>query len=58
MSFRQEIRKAKATQRLRHREQRTPQEQLKLLDLRLGKGLGAKKERARLSSLIEETASE
>lgn len=35
------------------RAKRSPQEQLKTLDFRLGKGQGAKKERARLQALID-----
>jgi len=35
------------------REKRSPQEQLLLLDEKLGVGIGAKKERAKLKALIE-----
>lgn len=35
------------------RNERTTEQQLKLLDKRLGKGKGAKKERARLNLLLE-----
>lgn len=34
-------------------QKRSPQEQLRLLDARLGKGQGAKKERTRLTRLIK-----
>jgi len=39
--------------RLCEYEKRSPQEQLDLLDHKLGVGIGAKKERAKLKALIE-----
>jgi hypothetical protein len=42
-----------AQRRLSDRAQRSPEQQLALLDQRLGEGVGAKRERARLQSLIE-----
>lgn len=47
-----EAHQRKAGERKEARDARTPQEQLKVLDERLGVGQGAKKERARLKSLI------
>ncbi len=51
-----EYRRKGAKQRDEDRAQRTPQQQLALLDERLGKGIGAKKERARLQRLIDAPA--
>lgn len=41
-----------AVQRESERRQRTPEEQITLLDERLGRGIGAKKERGRLNQQI------
>lgn len=43
-----------AEARQRQRDELTPEEQIAVLDERLGVGKGAKKERARLAKLIEE----
>lgn len=48
MSARREDRDDEAFDRLERRYERTPAEQLAELDRRLGKGIGAKRERARL----------
>ena len=47
-----EIRKLRADARSSERANRSPQEQLRRLDSKLGHGVGAKKERIRLSKLI------
>ena len=49
-------RREDAAEIAKERASRTNQQQLDILDLRLGKGIGAKKERARLLSLIEAEA--
>jgi hypothetical protein len=46
-------RKASAKKRQKAAAKRTPKQRLNLLDKRLGKGCGAKKERAKLLGLIE-----
>lgn len=46
-----EARKQKASERVEKRSRRSPAEQLVELDRRLGKDIGAKNERARLSAL-------
>ena len=52
--IRRKERQSSAKERKQRREKRSPQEQLALLDRRLGKGVGARKERARLKKLIKE----
>ncbi len=51
-----EQRREEAVSRQAERDSRTPEEQLEKLDLLLGVGEGAKKERARLHRIIEEVA--
>lgn len=50
---RRTARREDAQERQTERNERTPQEQLAILDRRLGKGVGATKERAKLAELIE-----
>lgn len=46
------IAREQAKERQEARDKRTAQEQLDLLDKRLGKGVGAKRERARLAQEV------
>jgi len=48
-----EERRINAENRQAFRAKLTPKQQLEELDLRLGKGIGAKRERTRLLSLID-----
>jgi hypothetical protein len=50
----QEDKRSEADARQRLRDERTPEEQLAILDARLGPGKGAKRERARLQKLLDE----
>jgi dTMP kinase len=49
-----ECRRERAKERFEETSKRTPQEQLKRLDLMFGEGQGAQKERAKLQRRIEE----
>ena len=51
--LREEIKRAKQIANYKARIRRTPEQQLAVLDARLGEGIGAKKERAKLYELIE-----
>ena len=53
MLHRRKLRKENAETLYKERQQRSNKDQLKLLDQRLGKNVGAKKERARLTKLIQ-----
>ena len=53
-STRRDFRRDDAEVRQAKRDNLTPHEQLTLIDQRLGKGVGASKERARLHLLIDE----
>lgn len=54
MTVRGDKRVEDAKVRKETRKKRTSQQQIKVLDNKLGKGVGAKKERTRLLKLIEE----
>lgn len=56
--YRLETRRQEAQERAEVRAQRSPQEQLAVLDKRLGKGQGAARERARLQKLIDSESSD
>ncbi len=51
-----EIRKQQAETRAEERAKRSPQEQIELLNTRLGAGTGAARERARLATEIENSS--
>jgi len=51
-----EIRREESEIRQTERQERTPQDQLSILDIKLGSGVGAAKERARLQKIIETQA--
>ena len=51
-----QVKREQATKLAAQRNSRTPAQQVKELDARLGVGIGAKKERARLDKLMQEYA--
>lgn len=53
MPSKKDDRRKRAMERQEARAQRTPQEQLRILDERFGEGRGAAKERAKLKARIE-----
>lgn len=53
MTLRHTMRSEEAEVRQAERAKRTPKQQLDLLDRKLGTGIGAKKERAKLKKQIE-----
>lgn len=52
MHLRKELRKKEADERAAERSKRSPQEQLQVLDAKLGVGVGARRERAKLQRLV------
>ena len=52
-AYQREVARKEAIERAAHREIRTPHQQLFMLDLRLGRDLGAVKERRRLQYIID-----
>jgi len=55
VSLRKEENRSKAKKRKATRSKRTPQQQLDILDQRLGKGVGAVKERLKLEEQLKNT---
>lgn len=55
MSIRKDNRRKEAEIRQEDANLRTPEEQIKMLNIRLGKGKGAAKERAKLQARIEKS---
>tara|TARA_Y100000592_G_C5386342_1_gene275995 strand:- start:593 stop:868 length:276 start_codon:yes stop_codon:yes gene_type:complete len=53
-----ELRRKQAEERAAERAQRTPQQQLDLLDAKLGPGKGATRERARLATMVQSASKE
>lgn len=58
MSKGKEERRRRALERDAERRGRTPEQQLAVLDERLGPGVGAERERARLTALIDNAANQ
>jgi hypothetical protein len=56
--YKRETRQTSADERQHHRDNLTNEDQIDILDKRLGKGIGAKKERLRLNNVITTKAEE